>query len=222
MLLNTENKDTDSTFDADLEQQTPRTGSKGERVTIDEAFTIVGGFGKFQKFSCIMNTLTNMGAAFFLNSFAFLELQPRYKCQLEPGVWTLGTAERPLEEEYCSAEQDNVCEIDWSSPHSLNNFMTQFNFYCQPKWKIGMLGFSFLLGIILGCLTISRLGDVYGRKPIYLLGLLMHLAFSVCICFLTTQSYTILYGLLVFFGMSLTARLYVGYSFNLEMQPKET
>ena len=80
-----------------------------------------------------------------------------------------------------------------------------------------MLGFSFLVGIILGCLTISRLGDTYGRKPIYMLGLLMHLAFSVCICFLTIQNFLIVYGLLVFFGMSLTARLYVGYSFNLEM-----
>ena len=82
-----------------------------------------------------------------------------------------------------------------------------------------MMGFSFLIGIVLGCITIARLGDVYGRKPIYMLGLLMHLAFSVCICFLTTQSYIILYTLLVFFGMSVTARYYVGYSFNLEMQP---
>jgi len=82
------------------------------------------------------------------------------------------------------------------------------------------MGFSFLLGIVLGCLTVARLGDVYGRKPIYKLGLALHLGFSVCICFLQTSNLIVLYGLLLVFGMSVTARYYVGYSYNIEMQPK--
>ena len=81
------------------------------------------------------------------------------------------------------------------------------------------MGFSFLAGIVLGCLTIARLGDVYGRKPIYRLGLVMHLVLMITITFLTTQSFLILYALLVLFGMSVTARYYVGYTYNLEMQP---
>ena len=100
------------------------------------------------------------------------------------------------------------------------NLIGQNDFYCEPKWKIGMMGFSFLLGIVIGCLTVARLGDVYGRKPIYKLGLYLHLAFSLCICFLKTQNFLLLYGLLLIFGMSLTARYYVGYSFNIEMSPK--
>ena len=82
------------------------------------------------------------------------------------------------------------------------------------------MGFSFLLGIVVGCLTVARLGDVYGRKPIYKLGLIMHLGFSIGICFLHTRNLVVLYGLLLVFGMSVTARYYVGYSFNIEMQPK--
>lgn len=158
-----------------------------------------------------------MGAMFFLLSFAFLEKEPNFKCQMTAGstAWTLGTQDKPLEQEYCSNE--HVCEIDWSDPQSLNNLIAQFDFYCAPKWKIGLLGFSFLFGIVLGCLTIARLGDIYGRKPIYRLGLYMHLAVSVCMCFLTTRSFVFLYILLLFFGMSVTARYYVGYSFNLEM-----
>ena len=79
------------------------------------------------------------------------------------------------------------------------------------------MGAFFLLGIVFGCLTIARLGDIYGRKPIYKLGLFMHLAFSIGICFLQTRNFIILYGLLLVFGMSITARYYVGYSFNIEM-----
>ena len=47
-----------------------------ERVTIEQAFENVGGFGKFQKFSAIMNTLANMGAALIIYSFAFMEKEP--------------------------------------------------------------------------------------------------------------------------------------------------
>ena len=84
-----------------------------------------------------------------------------------------------------------------------------------------MIGFSFLIGVVLGCLTIARLGDIYGRRPIYLLGLFMHLAFSICIFFVKNNSFILLYALLIFLGMSVTARYYVGYTYNLEMQPKE-
>jgi hypothetical protein len=77
-----------------------------------------------------MNTLTNMGAMFFLMAFAFLEEQPNFKCQMTPNsdTWTFGTPEKPLEEQYCSNEY--VCEIDWSDPQSLHNLIEQYNFYC--------------------------------------------------------------------------------------------
>ena len=91
----------------------------------------------------------------------------------------------------------------------------QFDFYCEPKWKIGLMGASFLFGIVIGCLTIARLGDIYGRKPIYKLGLIMHLGISIALCYLKDP--LIGYITLVVFGMSLTARYYVGYSFNIEM-----
>ena len=69
-----------------------------------------------------MNTLTNMGAMFFLNAFAFLEKSPNFKCKLDSqsDVWTysreivpVGDEQiaTPLEEEYCSGKY--TCAIDW-------------------------------------------------------------------------------------------------------------
>ena len=83
---------------------------------------------------------------------------------------------------------------------------------------IGLIGALFLLGIVVGCSTLTRLGDVYGRKPIYLLGLVMHIFFMIGIIWSTNKF--ISYFLLFIFGMSVTARYYVGYTYNLEMQPK--
>jgi len=90
--------------------------------------------------------------------------------------------------------------------------------YCAPPWEIGLIGACFLFGIVVGCMTLTRLGDVVGRKPIYMLGVTMHIGAMIGI--LTTHSATIAFVLIFTFGMSVTARYYVGYSYNVEMQPK--
>jgi len=83
---------------------------------------------------------------------------------------------------------------------------------------IGLIGALFLVGIVVGCSTLTRLGDVYGRKPIYMLGIGLHLFFMVGILWTTSQIFA--YFLLFVFGLSVTTRYYVGYTYNLEMQPK--
>jgi hypothetical protein len=55
-------------------------GDQEQKVTVEEAFQLVGGFGKFQKFSALMNMLANAGASFLLYAFAFLEKEPIFKC----------------------------------------------------------------------------------------------------------------------------------------------
>ena len=49
-----------STLLGEAEQQHSIIGERfvSERVTVEEAFERVGGFGRFQVFSCVMNTLT--------------------------------------------------------------------------------------------------------------------------------------------------------------------
>ena len=61
-------------------------------ITVEEAFAKTGGFGKFQKFQILMNTIANSGSAFFMYAFSFLEKEPIFKCKLPPslGFWTNG------------------------------------------------------------------------------------------------------------------------------------
>jgi hypothetical protein len=155
-----------------------------EKVTLDEAFEKVGGCGKFQYFSMIMNAFGNGGASFFLFAFAFLEAEPVFKCKMstksddwtteiinpleeEEDVleWITSSETNPLEEEFCSGSHE--CVVDMDAPDSLYNLMAQTNFYCAPKWEIGLIGFCFLIGIVIGCVTVTRMGDTKGRKPIY-------------------------------------------------------
>ena len=186
-------------------------------VTVEEAFQRVGGFGCWQVASIVVNTCANGGAAFLLYAFAFLEKEPQFMCQLngDQDIWTSGTEARPLKEEYCAKVVP--CEIDWSSQESINNLMTQLDFYCKSKVMLGFVGFSFLLGIVIGCLTITRFGDIYGRKPIYAIGLFLHII--VMVCLLISRHIPLDYLLLFFLGYSVTMRYYVGYTYGIEMQP---
>ena len=132
----------------------------------------------------IMNAFGNGGASFFIFAFAFLEAEPNFRCKMKKDdaewtgetvrtihevedvyEWLDSTDDNPLEEEFCSGVHE--CEVDWSAPDSLYNLVAQTNFYCAPKWELGLIGFCFLFGIVIGCVTVTRMGDTKGRKPVY-------------------------------------------------------
>jgi hypothetical protein len=195
----------------------PTQDELSNRVTLEDAFERVGGFGKFQKVSAVMNMLANAGASFLLYAFAFLELEPKFMCQLDypSPEYTYATEERTLEAEYCSTETIYHCAINWDDPTSIHNIIEQLDMYCAPKYQIGMIGFVFLFGIVIGCLTVVKLADVHGRKPIYMVGLLFNLIVVVVLILSTNKFLDFL--MLFVLGVSLTMRYYVGYTFNVEM-----
>lgn len=92
------------------------------------------------------------------------------------------------------------------------------NLECAPKWMLGLIGAVFLFGIVVGCSFVTRLGDVYGRKPVYLSGLIMNFVLITIMIF--NENLWIAYACIFALGISITARVYVGYTFNLEFQPK--
>jgi len=49
-------------------------------VTVDQAFELCGGFGRFHKISTIILVLCMGFSTCFLYSFAFLEVEPKLKC----------------------------------------------------------------------------------------------------------------------------------------------
>lgn len=80
---------------------------------------------------------------------------------------------------------------------------------------IGLVGATFLLGIVFGCLTVAKFGDYYGRKPVYFWGLI--LSFICTIIVLFSRNVLIDYISLFLAGVSVTMRYYNGYTYNVEM-----
>lgn len=82
---------------------------------------------------------------------------------------------------------------------------------------IGLLGSSFLCGLVLGCCTIARAGDIYGRKIVFSISILVLVIVSLL--FLVSTNVYIDFALLLVVGWAVTGKQYVGYSYLLEIQP---
>lgn len=59
---------------------------------------------------------------------------------------------------------------------------------------------------------------MYGRKPIYMLGICLHLGVTAGLLIVTDGIVCML--ILMVFGLSIASRYYVGYTYNVEVQPK--
>jgi MFS family permease len=93
-------------------------------------------------------------------------------------------------------------------------------FECAPGWQLGLVGAIFLTGIVFGCCFVTKMGDKYGRKPVYITGLAMNLILISSLIFF--KNTVIAYIVLFLLGVSITARYYVGYTYNIEMQPESS
>ena len=60
---------------------------------------------------------------------------------------------------------------DPNSVDTMNNWVKQMNLYCTDGLKMGLLGSSFITGCFVGSFFLSRLADIYGRRPIFIVGL---------------------------------------------------
>jgi len=76
----------------------------------------------------------------------------------------------------------------------------------------------FLAGAWLGSFILPRLADIKGRKPMFLIGLVLYII-TVVGLLVATNKY-VMYGLLVLGGVSETGRYYVAYVYANEVLPQ--
>lgn len=90
----------------------------------------------------------------------------------------------------------------------------QLDFHCEPDYKVGLFGGFFLSGIVIGCVTLARMGDLYGRKKVYVFGLCVQLLITLGI--LVSSSAILDYVLLLVLGWAMSGKQYVGYNYLIE------
>ena len=80
---------------------------------------------------------------------------------------------------------------------------------------IGLLGSFFLVGMALGCCTLARAGDIYGRKIVFSISIMTLIITSLL--FLFSKNVYFDYMLLLIIGWAVTGKQYVGFSYLLEI-----
>ena len=81
-----------------------------------------------------------------------------------------------------------------------------------------MLGTCFFIGCFLGSFVLPRIADILGRKPMFMLGLVLYII--TVIGLMASTSKALLYAFLVLGGISETGRYYCAYVYAIEIMPE--
>ena len=115
-------------------------------------------------------------------------------------------------------EPPPMYKLDDSSSFTISNWITNRNLLCISSFNIGLFGSIYMSGYVFGALTILRLGDVYGRKPILILSSISNTIIYFLLCF-AGNTYLI-YALLFVDGAMRMTKGSLAYILMLELIPE--
>ena len=77
--------------------------------------------------------------------------------------------------EFCPELGGIVMEhrVDWSEPKSLHNWVERLDMECTPKVDFGFMGSLVFAGWTFASLFVPRLADLYGRRLIFIINLVV-------------------------------------------------
>jgi len=114
---------------------------------------------------------------------------------------------------------DTRYKIDYSTNISVRNWIQQYDLGCISDFEKGLIGSCFLAGAWIGSFILPRLADIKGRKPMFMVGLVLYIITVVGLIFATNRY--VMYLLLVLGGVSETGRYYVAYVYANEILPSK-
>ena len=145
--------------------------------SIDDAFKYSGGFGKFQWYYSVVLIVVFSMHGYLPYTLAYQLLMPPFFCK--PADQPDST---PYECKHDAFYKHSKCDPNilftpnMDTSESLYNWAYDMELFCTSSFEIGLFGSLYFVGFMLGSLTLLRLADIFGRRPIYFLGIVLHLA----------------------------------------------
>jgi MFS family permease len=93
------------------------------------------------------------------------------------------------------------------------------NLICEPPYMIGFIGSFNFLGQVIGAIFLIRLGDRYGRKPVYLLTSLVYIIMTFYTLFALNLSH--IYISFFILGLVSLTRTSCNYMMKIELVTKD-
>lgn len=128
-----------------------------EELTVDDAFTRAGGFGRYQYMVFGLLMLASYSSVCFVFCLPYILVPPAAQCLGSDGLW----AECDLEDACARGADQRKIDVE--------GFLKDFNLYCDDLSQ-RLIFVAFFVGNLLGGVLFNTLGDVYGRLPIVTIG----------------------------------------------------
>lgn len=101
-----------------------------------------------------------------------------------------------------------------ASEENIYNWYTKLELGCKPKSATTRIAIFCMIGIFLGVIVIPRLGDLVGRKPVFLVALWGSVPSLAVVCFISNLA--ILDGATFLAGPCIIARMSCGFLMLME------
>ena len=108
---------------------------------------------------------------FWLYALGVFLQKPAYICTTSDD----GLTSTCSQDEICADTTPFSWEIDWTSGQSLNNWVSKFDLTCSSDLSQALPGMGYFLGMALTTTWLPALSDIYGRRTIFLIGLIVGL-----------------------------------------------
>ena len=180
---------------------------------VEDCIQRAGGVSRFQYFSFTLIVFGMVCGAFILYCISYFTKVPPLLCQATEGAEWKDCKPKVA----CDDKKTYKYKPDPDAIDTLTNWVSQIDLYCTEDFEMSLIGSMFFLGTFLGSFILPRAADVYGRKPLFLIGLALYIGVAIALIFVENL-YT-LYVLMFLGGISETGRYYVAYVYIVEMMP---
>lgn len=120
--------------------------------------------------------------------------------------------------EACGEDSSMIYKINHNSRETILNWNTEFDLIWADDFKIGLFGSIYFLGFAIGAITLLRLADKYGRKPV--LAIWVGVSFINFLGLYLAKNIILVYSLLFLTGALTIAKGTLFYLYFLELLPE--
>ena len=149
----------------------------------------------------------------------FLELQPKYECSLDEKFTNVFSCEpHPSKDHpgFCGNSSIHY-QVNWDEEVSLHNWFDSLELTCVSKSRIGLLGSSLFIGWASAATILPRLSDLYGRKKIFVLSMMIQTVSFLGFFF--SRNIDAMTAFMFLFGVASVGRCSISYLYLMDLLP---
>ena len=141
---------------------------------------------------------------------SFLTKEPHYECYShEDDQWHSCKKDKICGEGLSKDEYRPVHDDDY-----IDNWEEKFELTCEPKFKVGLFGTFFFIGVVSTLLVYPPLADKYGRKWIFIISMIISAIGQLGLLITSNLYEAYIYMLLI--GTAFSGKNIVGLNYMLE------